>query len=639
MTELGVQPKFKNGKTYDGRRGRRKYEITGIITLEPGKHVYNVQEHLDGKPGALRRFTEDELGALARVNKKGDKVYLSASQIDTYRRCKRKWAFTYINGEIAPSSDSMDFGLEVHKALEKYLKTGEWVGESDAVECAKQGLPSLPEPKDQRLGIEKQFFLEILEGRARIMGYIDLVVPGKLLKVNDHKTTKDLKWAATPADLETNVQANLYSLWTMNTYRVTEVEAEWLYYVSRPSKAKGTVGGRPRNMRGFRPVSRIKTQAEVAAQWATLKSDCKEMVDYAEDQSIWAEDIDGNPDACGDFGGCPFRHLCPVSHGSLGALMDNARSVAERAHPTTKENKNMPSLMDIINRGKQTPQAVAEAPAAVAAAPVAAAPVAAPVAAAPVAEAPPTHVPSPLIAAAERARAARGAPAEGVNPPPVEEQPLAEEIVEATKPVIPQTWVDRFRKGHKARNAEEEAWRVEQNKLAPEQRTVLAAGNAPDPSPDPVADAAEAVVEEDLSPIVDMEEVVPSEYREPPAPAEEDIPVATDEANYKSQLVCINELGLTLMVDCYPVKGDIEEHQQTLSQFTRPFKDRIQADKQVPHWNMVRYREGETLLAALVEQDLRKNYYTGVIVVDSRSGEWKACGDILTEMANVIIRG
>ena len=90
-------------------------------------------------------------------------------------------------------------------------------------------------------------------------------------------------------------------------------------------------------------------------------------------------------------------------------------------------------------------------------------------------------------------------------------------------------------------------------------------------------------------------------------------------------------------MDCFPVKG-IEATTQ-LSELLRPMKDAVQKMKEVPHWNMVKYREGEILLAACTEKAFSEDKPEGAIIVDSLSGEWKACGDVLMEMADNVIRG
>lgn len=675
---MTVQPQFKRGKTYDGRRGRRKYFIEGIISSN-GKHVYDVRE----VPGERRRkLSEDKLLEIARLRAKGgDLVYLSASQFQSFKRCKRKWAFTYIDGEISPGSPATEFGLEVHEAIEKYLKTGEWIGAADAVACAQQGVHMLPTPKDRTIGVEQQLLVKILDGRAMLIGYVDLVEParnGHPLKVIDHKSTKDFRYAATADDLRDNDQANIYAKWAMEFHRVDMVDAQWRYYCARPSRAKGsTPDGRPRNPRGFKVVSRFKTRGEVESAWSALMKEAETMVDISTNQRVWAKDVEPNPEACGDYGGCPFRHLCDVEIGTIGSLMDHNKTAHTR--PSGAKGKEvMGSLMDIINRNKAQQNAAAQAPPLQpeASPPPPPAPPAQIAPAAPAEAVAPARPVSPLMAAVRQAAETRAtvapdpvaeehAPqspptvaelqardgATGVNPPPVEPVELHPAIEDATKPTIPQTWVDRYRKGHKARSPEEEAWRVEQNQLPEGQRTILAKAapgdvppvteepDAPEKPDLPIPTASE-VVEATLAESNRVFEATPETLAEVPV---QEAPPAEPPVTPQNEVTNLNvedsfgEPTLRLYIDCYPAKG--VDHAVPLSELLRPMKNAVQEMKSVPHWNMVKYREGETLLAACVEQSFRQDKPDTDVLVDSFTGEWKACGDILMELADVVIRG
>jgi hypothetical protein len=264
----------------------------------------------------------------------------------------------------------------------------------------------------------------------------------------------------------------------------------------------------------------------------------------------------------------------------------------------------MGTLMDIINKAKGAAQAPA-APAAPAPAPATPAP------------ATPAKK-SPLELAAERALADRQKAdgAKGINPPPIQTAAPAPapveipaEVVEAVKaeevaPVapapalaptpgdntlVPPAWRTRLEKGHKPRTMEEQAWRSCQTQQIPSE---------PQATPEHKTEAAEDVMR-----------------------------------SYSDGL-------FILFVDCYPAKGASKLFgMTTLPELIRPMKDAVQQMKEVPHWNMVKFREGEILLAACVEAQFRKERPLGIVLCDSFSGEWKACGDVLTELADAVVRG
>ena len=49
---------------------------------------------------------------------------ISATQIELFRKCPRKWVERYIFQNTEPTTEPMKDGLEVHQAIEAFLKTG-----------------------------------------------------------------------------------------------------------------------------------------------------------------------------------------------------------------------------------------------------------------------------------------------------------------------------------------------------------------------------------------------------------------------------------------------------------------------------------------------------------------------------------
>ena len=45
-------------------------------------------------------------------------LYVSASEIEVFDLCPRKWAFSYIENKRPPSNDSAALGTRVHAILE-----------------------------------------------------------------------------------------------------------------------------------------------------------------------------------------------------------------------------------------------------------------------------------------------------------------------------------------------------------------------------------------------------------------------------------------------------------------------------------------------------------------------------------------
>ena len=74
-------------------------------------------------------------------------VHVSASQIDTYLGCGRKWWFGKILGLPTPTHPSAALGGEIHEALEKYLTDGTLPDPNTKIgRIIAPGIKFLPEP-------------------------------------------------------------------------------------------------------------------------------------------------------------------------------------------------------------------------------------------------------------------------------------------------------------------------------------------------------------------------------------------------------------------------------------------------------------------------------------------------------------
>ena len=498
-----MNPVLEVGKTYNARRGKERFKILTV----GGTHIpwYTVEE-----VGSKKRFDQYEPALLKKVQLeevKSNLVRLSATQGSTFDRCKRKWAFRYIDKLAQPMKPELTFGTDIHDTIETYLTTGKPLPATDLGATVQQGIKkeALPEPGSEML-VEHEFHIPILNGAAEFMGYIDLVIPGDPLIVEDHKSTKDLRYAMTSDDLEADWQANLYGKWGLLTYEVDHVVCKWNYFAARPSK--GSPDGRPRTPRGFRQVVRVKPRAEIEKHYQRFLESAQQMVELKQTDGIRANDVDANTEACGDYGGCPWFDACDIPKGQVFSNLKLSHSKRSQERP-----EDMSSLIDVI-RGTKTE-------------------------------------------------------AKGVNPPPVEKsEPSA----------------------HSA--------------PAPESETAREAKT--------VSDAV-------------SEDTTPSETA--PEPKKRGRP--KKKAGF-----------MVLAVDCLPAKGSpFLGGNVDLTEILRPFKDQIQTEAKLPHWNLLDYRKGEQMLAALLEKNLNENRHEAVIVCDSRSDEWKACGSILTERADIVIRG
>jgi hypothetical protein len=293
---------------------------------------------------------------------------LSASQVQTFVDCQRKWAWRYVEGIEEPPSAAAELGRSVHAELEKYLSGGEVDFTTEIGYIAASGLEHLPQPGTPGLAIEQEFHFEGPSGHS-YLGYKDLEQPGA---VTDHKTTSDLRWQKTSEDLKTDIQATLYAVDYFRKYHEeNDVELRWVYYQTRNTRKSA--------------VTRLRVHQEETWQRFLEIEKIAEQMELASHQR--ALDLPPNISSCSAYGGCPHQGRCNLSP-------------FEKMRAHVEQNKLLAALQAKKN-GASAPGHQAEIPAAVAAS--AAAPPPATFASPP----PVTGVTNKLLASLQ----ARGAPA------------------------------------------------------------------------------------------------------------------------------------------------------------------------------------------------------------------------------------
>lgn len=237
--------------------------------------------------------------------KKGEYVY-SASQIDTFRDCKRKWALDKIDKVPRGQNKYAALGSAIHDVLENYLKTGEWPmpGEvlaeiegreyfgDELAAIALPGVPYLPEPGVA--DVEGQFLMD-LPGLGVMIGYIDAEFVEDGVPVNiDHKTTSDLRWAMTEEQLKENTQSVIYAVHTLEKHGVDVIKNRWVYYQRNPKRTRA------------KEVEAEMHLTEVAKHWEGVLEYVQEMKQLR-DSGVKGAEVEYNAGACDKYGGCPYK--------------------------------------------------------------------------------------------------------------------------------------------------------------------------------------------------------------------------------------------------------------------------------------------------------------------------------------------
>jgi CRISPR/Cas system-associated exonuclease Cas4 (RecB family) len=349
-------------------------------------------------------------------------IYISPSQIETFRVCPRKWAFAKIDRIPQPQSPAAAFGEACHKYREDWLNFGTPPPSDDkAGKTALAGLEHLPPPgiADVEVKLDMQHTLDngkLLAVTGRVDFFVENQTEEKLFGelgiplVGDHKTSSDEKWVKTPEKLKGgDAQAAIYGAWALAKTNAQAVDLHWSYMIKAAS---------PRQLQ----IKTRMTIAEIAEQYGKVVEDAKKMIVFREG-NIPAKEVEPNARGCDAFGGCPYREICPITNeqkiggymaqGSLNDMLKNLRPTETQAAPAPTSA----IASAVLNPPANTPALFAEKPAAPA--PAAPAPAAGPsiatllgkvaatsdVAAAP-APAPAAAAPAPAAAAPAPAAAA-----------------------------------------------------------------------------------------------------------------------------------------------------------------------------------------------------------------------------------------
>lgn len=246
---------------------------------------------------------------------------LSASQVETFANCERKWAWRYVAQIEAPAGPGAELGKVVHAALESYFRSGSLDFTTEVGYIAASGLEHLPPVGTFGLRIEEEFHFFGPSGHS-YLGYKDLQLPptGETPGVViDHKTTRDLRWQKTEQDLRTDIQATLYAVDYFREYPdEQEVELHWVYYLTGSTRKSA--------------ITKIKVnQQAIWMEFQRIEKIAERMAAAALKQPL---ELQPNVDHCSAFGGCPYQGQCNLSP------FDKVRSYVEQNRLLAKLGKS-----------------------------------------------------------------------------------------------------------------------------------------------------------------------------------------------------------------------------------------------------------------------------------------------------------
>jgi len=246
------------------------------------------------------------------------KLQVSATQINEYMTCKRRWVAGYLLGLKQPQTEAMAFGEAGHKMLETYHKTGTppdvtqpWQFTKDSRIrypglSAKKALKHIPPPGTGR---SEHGFSFVIKG-FKFVGYIDLewFQSETELYVTDYKFVSSYQSALDAMTLADNVQATIYATKAIIEHNVDSVNLKWIYVLSTKNPSA-------------RPIETMLSKNQTGKQMQKLLRICEEMYSLKQEiQEIRSKnDKDYNEilniipptmQSCSRYAGCYYINRC-----------------------------------------------------------------------------------------------------------------------------------------------------------------------------------------------------------------------------------------------------------------------------------------------------------------------------------------
>lgn len=261
-----------------------------------------------------------------------NKWIFSATELETFNLCRRKWAFRYIDQiEIKPSTATQLGGM-VHKVLENYLIDNVIDIKTHEGQIASAGLHLLP-TSILRENIERHILFSH-EGFI-FQGYIDFFhhLGSQIWLIGDHKTCSSFSTALSSEELKTNVQANIYAQWAFKELGANKVKLKWIYYRTKGKAQANSVEailGKQEALDNFAAI--IKTAGEIKA--------------LIEGKTASSE-LPKNTAACFKYGPCPFYSRCKKDQ-SISPGLNVKREEHSEAEFQPQENSSFHLYIDCV---------------------------------------------------------------------------------------------------------------------------------------------------------------------------------------------------------------------------------------------------------------------------------------------------
>jgi PD-(D/E)XK nuclease superfamily len=309
---------------------------------------------------------------------------ISASQLETWKLCERRWFFAYVLRRPRPPNRFAEFGLLFHPMAEAWLKSGAFPELKafapnspgwKAAAALLRGIPHLPSPRTEGLVTEHRFEYEAFG--IPWQGVVDYAAPSAegfarcadVPLLGDHKTTGTTEWDEGPEDdfvtamireafgvlnrgpdprpntpekLRTNTQAMIYAHWLLTELGAGHVALNWVHFTRREPGAHPV-----REDDGTVPYVSLDQVHEHLEGVVVPRAEALISLRRKSDV-LHPQDIEPNPASCFAFGGpCPHMAECGLWTRKVPANMSlkdiiGKKQAAAAAKPAPKAEAAKP---------------------------------------------------------------------------------------------------------------------------------------------------------------------------------------------------------------------------------------------------------------------------------------------------------
>lgn len=264
---------------------------------------------------------------------------VSASQAETVKSCLRLYRLRYIDKLPTPQSPAQEKGEDIHSSAEIYLNTGS-VPEgivllkprfqapvkkdlSYVAPFTRALIPILPAPMGPELVTEHEINFKIPSHGVTWRGFIDFAdSASKILKIGDIKSTSDLKYAKTEANLPTDIQMVSYGQYGYQELgHRGPTELSHHYVQTRLLKTR---------LPNTRLVRVTVTQSQVQKEWEKILPLIDKMQAVALAPNAQAVTPTGVANRhCMKYDGCAFLAECGLAKPQMGRIFAGLNKIEE----------------------------------------------------------------------------------------------------------------------------------------------------------------------------------------------------------------------------------------------------------------------------------------------------------------------